>query len=288
MLVYLNGRYIERDQALISVNDRGFVFADGVYEVCRVAEGRIFQYDAHMQRMERGLRELRIAAGADAGRAQMREIALRLLRENDQLRGEATIYIQITRGVAPRTHAFPPAGTPATTFVSTAPFTPLVAQCAAGVPAISMPDIRWTRCDLKTVNLLPNVLGKQQAVDAGATEAIFIRDGLLAEGSSTNVFAVLDGVIRTHPKNNLILPGITRDVVLGIIAEKGLPVREAAITSAELARVEELFLTGTTTDVMPIVKLDGRPVGPGRPGPIAKALYDVLAARIAGGATVAV
>ena len=282
MLAYLNGQYLARTEATISVDDRGFIFGDGVYDVIRAAGGRLFEVERHMQRLEHGLGELGIGGSADARPSALLEIAERLLRENALLDGEATVYLQITRGVAPRTHFFPASETPPTVYLSVARFTPPLALRETGAAAITHPDIRWMRCDVKTINLLPNVLAKQRAVEAGALEAILVRDGIVTEGSSTNVFGVIDGELRTHPKSNLILPGITRAVVLELAAELDLPIRETPLRSEDFGRVSEVFLTGTTTDVMPIVQLDGRPVGDGRPGPIAQVLGEGLAARLAG------
>ena len=283
MVVYLNGEYLARDQATISVDDRGFVFGDGVYEVTRACEGRLFEADRHLSRLDCGLRALRIDVPATTLEA-LRDISERLLIENALVTGEATVYLQITRGVALRTHCFPAAGTEPTVFLSALPFISPTELRARGSAAITHPDIRWARCDLKTVNLLPNVLAKQHAVEAGVTEAILIRDGAITEGASTNVFGVIGGEVRTYPQSNYILAGITRAVVLELAAELGIVVRETPLFLGDLGRLDELFLTGTTTDVLPVVRLDGRPVGDGRPGPVATALYRALTARMAGAA----
>jgi D-alanine transaminase len=276
-LVYLNGRYVPRNEAVVSVEDRAFLFGDGVYEVTRSINGTLIEVARHLRRLERGLAGLSLPF-TPAEATELLGISARLLADNGLTTGEALVYWQVTRGVAPRLHQFPPAGTPPTVYASAAAFTPPHAMRGTGVAAITHPDIRWARCDLKTVNLLPNVLAKQAAVAAGAYEAVLIRDGVVTEGSSTNVFGVLDGVVRTTPRTNYILPGITRDVVLELAHREKLPVREEPITLDDLGRVSEVFLTGTTNDVMPVVTIDGRPVGDGRPGPIAGRLYAVLAA----------
>lgn len=273
-LVYLNGRYLPRAEAVVSVEDRAFLFGDGVYEVTRAYKGTLIEAARHLRRLERGLAGLALSFTPDA----LPDISARLLADNGLTTGEVLVYWQVTRGVAPRLHQFPAAGTAPTVYASAAPFTPPHARRGAGVSAISHPDIRWARCDLKTVNLLPNVLAKQAAVAAGAYEAVLIRDGAVTEGSTTNVFGVLDGVIRTAPRTNYILPGITREVVLELAHREGLHVREDPLLAEDLPRLSELFLTGTTNDVMPVVTLDGRAVGDGRPGPIAGRLYAVLAA----------
>lgn len=279
MLVYLNGEYLPREDARISVEDRGFVFGDGIYEVTRAVRGQLFAEDRHWARLERGLREIGIDF-RPLSREQVREISERLLRENGLTEGEATVYLQVTRGAAPRTHWHPPAGTAATVYLSAAPFTVPAELRENGADAITFPDIRWARCDLKTVNLLPAVMVKQRAREAGAFDAVLIRDGMVTEGGATNVFAMLDGELRTYPKSNYILHGITRDVVIELAGELGIRVNETPVFATDLERVEEIFFTGTTTDVQPAVRLDGRPVGEGRVGPVARALQEALARRM--------
>lgn len=278
-IVYLNGQFLPRTEARLSVDDRGFFFGDGVYEVTRVVRGRLFEWDRHARRLARGLRELRIDAGLDLD--TIRSLQERLVRENGILDGQGTVYLQITRGAAPRTHHFPPAGTPATVFLSATPFVPASDVRARGVAVTTYPDYRWSRCDLKTVNLLPAVMAKQFASDHQAFESIFVREAVITEGSHTNVFGVLGGEVRTYPNSNYILPGITRDVVIELARELGIPVSETPIYLHEVAALEECFLTGTTSDVMPVVAIDGKPVGNGRPGPISMRLYEALARRLA-------
>jgi D-alanine transaminase len=280
MLVYLDGSYVPSEEARLSVLDRGFVFGDGVYEVWRAVNGRLFEAERHQERLERGLRELRIGRPDGADAEGLRTVADRLLRENGLLDGHATFYVQVTRGAASRTHQFPPAGTRPTVFAYTAPLKSLDEERRTGARAITQPDVRWLRCNIKTIQLLPNVLAKQAAVEAGAFEAIFVRDGIAMEGTHSNLFAVLNGELRTHPANHLILPGVTRDVVLELARELEIPCREQPVTEAELRWVEEVFFTGTTTDVLPVVKVDDFVIGDGKPGPIAGALYEALVARM--------
>ena len=277
-VVYLNGEYLPRERATLSVDDRGFIFGDGIYEVTRVVNGRLFEAERHMRRLEYGLRGIGIDPRMSAD--QIIDVHYRLIQENGLTTGEGTIYLQITRGAAPRTHYFPPASTPPTVFLSASTFTPNDAQRANGATAVTYPDIRWSRCDLKTVNLLGAVLAKQHAVASGSLEAVFIRDGVITEGSHTNVFGVVDGELRTYPRCNYILPGITRDVVLELAAEEGVNVREAPILQQEIGRLDELFVTGTTSDVTPIIALDGRPIGSGKPGPITLQLGAALQRRL--------
>ena len=278
-IVYLNGQFLPRNEAKLSVDDRGFFFGDGVYEVTRVVRGRLFEWDRHARRLARGLRELRIEAGLDID--TIRSLQERLIRENQLTEGQGTIYLQITRGAAPRTHHFPPKGTPATVFLSASSFTPPNEVRGRGVAVVTYPDYRWSRCDLKTVNLLPAVMAKQFAADNDAFEAVFIRDAVVTEGSHTNVFGVIGGELRTYPVSNYVLPGVTRDVVVELAHELRIPVSETPIYKHEIGSLEEFFLTGTTSDVMPVVSIDGKPVGNGRPGTITMRLYEALAGRLA-------
>jgi len=279
MLVYLDGRYLPKEEAFVSVDDRGFLFGDGVYEVTRSMRGALFQEGEHWRRLEFGMREIGIdASGIDRG--SIREIYEHLIAENGLAEADATVYLQITRGCAPRTHAFPRPACAPTVYAFASPFNIPTELRREGVHAITHPDIRWARCDIKTINLLPNVVAKQRAVEAGAWEAILVRDGVLMEGSSTNLFGVVDGELRTAPKTNYILPGITRDVLLVLATELGVRYRETPIFTSQIGRLEELFVTGTTTDVQPIVRLDGRPVGDGTVGPVARALQRALMERM--------
>src|SRR3712207_4618727 len=278
--VYVNGSYLPSERASLSPLDRGFVFGDGVYEVWRVVNGRLFEAERHRERLERGLRELRIGPPDAADADGLRTIAERLLGENGLLDGHATFYVQVTRGAAPRAHQFPPVGTRPTIFAYTAGLKSLDEARRTGARAITQPDVRWLRCDIKTIQLLPNVLAKQAAVDAGAFEAIFVRDGIAMEGTHSNLFSVLNGELRTAPANNLTLPGVTRSVVLELAQELGIPCREQPVTEAELRWVEEVFFTGTTTDVLPVVQVDDFQIGDGKPGPIAAALYEALVGRM--------
>ena len=280
MLAYLNGQFLPRSTATIPVEDRGFIFGDGVYEVWRVVKGRLFETDRHLARLAFGLKELRITTPDIARREVLEEVADRLLAESNLLDGEATLYLEITRGVAARTHQFPPAGTTPTVFAMANRFLPPNDVRARGGSAITVPDVRWLRCDIKTIQLLPNVLAKQAAAERGAIEAFMIRDGVVTEGSHANVLGVLDGEIRTHPLDNLVLPGITRAVVLEMAREMGLPVREEAFTERDIARLDECFLAGTTADVMPIVRVNDQVIGTGSPGPITMRLYNELRAHM--------
>lgn len=278
MRIYLNGRLIPAETATVPINDRGLLFGDGIYEVTRAAGGEFIELSRHVRRLTRNLRELAIQV-PETRVAELIEASRTLIQENAP-DGDALVYWQVTRGAAPRVHAFPPPGTVPTIFGSVTAVALPHAMRTRGAVAITTPDIRWARCDIKTVNLLPNVLAKQRAVEAGADEAIFVRDGIVTEGASSNVFAMLGGELRTHPSSPYILGGITRDVVLELAHEMGLTVRPEPLLLDELYRADELLFTSTFNDVMPIVRVDGRAIASGRPGPVAQQLYAAFLERI--------
>lgn len=276
--VYLNGEFLPADEARVSVHDRGFLFSDGVYEVTPAYRGHLFRFDRHRDRLLRGMCELRLEGEV----GDLEAIHHELLRRNHlETASVSTVYLQITRGAAPRTHAFPKEPVPLTVYASAKPYMrPARERWEGGFTAVTVPDRRWTRVDIKTVSLLANVLAQQAAVDAGVDDAILVRDGVALEGAHSNMFAVLNGTLVTHPASNVILPGITREFILELASNLGLPVREAPIQVEELARAEEVLLTGTTTEVKPLVRIDGRPVGTGRPGPVATRLFEAFVDRV--------
>lgn len=272
MIVYLDGEYLPENEARVSVNDRGFLFADGIYEVIRVRDGKSVAMREHLERMAQGLDTLLIALD-DPGR--LAAVGAELLEKNDLLSGDVTIYIQVTRGSAPRKHAFPDPSTKPTVFMATRPYKRHPdAYFEDGVSAITVGDDRWARCDVKSISLLPNVLANQLAHKAGAFEALFVRDGIVLEGSHSNLFAVYDGKLVTYPASNYILNGITRMQVFDFARELGIPAAEGMIPLARLWEAEELFLSGTTTEIMPIVSVDGREILDGEPGPITHKLLE--------------
>ena len=283
-VVYVNGDFVPRANARVSVEDRGFVFGDGVYEVLRVINGRLFATRFHNERLKRSLEGVRISLRGSDSPERFVEIGKQLLKENDLVKGQATLYMQVTRGAATRAHNFPPADVEPTVYISVAAFTPHSELAETGAPVISQPDLRWGRCDLKTLNLLPNVLASQTAKERGAFEAMLIRDGVVTEGTKTNFFGVVDGSLRTHPCDTHILPGITRSVLRDLAREVGIALDETPIKADEIPRLSELFLTGTTTDVMPVTTLDGKPVGKGKPGELTRKLQQVLAESMASAA----
>jgi D-alanine transaminase len=282
-IVYVDGQFVPREEARVSVEDRGFVFGDGVYEVLRAIRGHLFAAGFHNDRLRRSLDGIRINLSAQDSPERFAEIGKQLLRDNDLLTGEATVYMQVTRGATTRAHAFPPADIKPTIYISVARFTPYSDLAETGASAISHPDLRWGRCDLKTLNLLPNVLASQAAKERGAFEAMLIRDGVITEGAKTNFFGVVDGALRTHPCDAHILPGITRSVLRDLARDVDIELDERPIRADEIPKLTELFLTGTTTDVMPIVKLDDKPVGKGKPGELTRRLQRVLADSLAAG-----
>ncbi len=279
MIVYFNGQLIPKQDVKVSPDDRGFLFADGAYEVIRSYGGRLFKAEEHLARLKTSLQALRIAA---PDMPHLRDVAERLIQHNHLADSDAVLYAQVTRGVAPRKHAFPEAATPPTVYVAVSPFQAAHDKQAQGVRVILVPDIRWARCDIKAVALLPNVLASQEAKENGAEEAIFVRDGVITEGSHTNFGAVFDGQLVTHPPTHQILAGITRDVVLGLCDELGIPFRESLFRQEELTRASEAFIMGTTTEITPVVQVDDWQVGGGKPGPITtrlqRAFREVLAA----------
>ena len=272
--IYLNGTFLPYDEACLSVEDRGFLFADGIYEVIAFQRGWAFRMADHLERLERSAAAIRLPLPRPL--EDLEAAASALIARNGLEADEAIVYLQVTRGPARREHAFPPRPEP-TVLMLARRVQPLDrAKREQGVAVITVPDTRWHWCHVKAIGLLPNVLAKQQALEAGAHEAVFVRDGRVTEASAANLFAVFNGVLWTHPADQWILPGITRKVVLELAARLEVPVREEAFSVEHLAEATELFLTGTTIRVLPVVTVDGRPVGSGRPGPITRRLEEAL------------
>ena len=281
--VYLNGEYMPRDQARVSADDRGFLLSDGIYEVTPAYGGHFFRGSRHLARMARGLAALRI--DYDTGR--LPAIKKRLLEVNGLGHADFSyVYMQVTRGAAPRTHYFPPKAVPPTVYAYARPHQrPSREVWERGFRAVTAPDRRWARVDIKSIALLPNVLAMQAAVDAGVNDVIVVRDGVAIEGAHSNFFAVRGGALVTHPASHQILHGITREYVLELAGQLGIPVELRPLQVEELSSASEAFLTGTTTEVHPIVEIDGRPVGDGAVGPVAKRLQDAFLAGLPGAAS---
>ena len=269
--VYLNGRYLPIGEAKISPMDRGFLFGDGVYEVIPVYSKRAFRIDEHLTRLQQSLAGIQLANPHTLD--EWRTIVARLIDAapwEDQ-----GVYLQVTRGAdIKRDHPFPNPAVAPTVFAMTAPLvTPPAAVRERGVAAICAEDNRWLRCNLKTTSLLANVLLRQQAVDADCAETILLRDGLLTEGSTTNVLIVKDGQLIAPPKSHLILPGVTYDVMLELATQHALPHAIRPISAAELRAADEVWITSSTKEVLAVTSLDGAPVGSGIPGPISRKMW---------------
>ncbi|MCZ6759722.1 MAG: aminotransferase class IV [Gemmatimonadetes bacterium] len=267
MIVYFNREFVEKEAVALSLDDRGFMFGDGVYEVIRCYRGRgkFFEAEAHLDRMRRGLGEIRISGWEDI---DFLSVARTLLERNALAEADAVIYMQVTRGAPPtRTHYFPEPDTAPTVYMTAFPYV-LKADADAGVSVVTTQDQRWGRCDIKTIGLLANCLAQQQAREEGALEALLVSDGLALEATAASLFGVFGGELLTAPTSANILPSITRAVVLKLCRENSIPVRETAINADQLGGADELFLAGTTLEIMPIVKVDGSPVGRGVPGPL--------------------
>jgi len=264
-MIYLNGEWMPIEQARIPVLDRGFIFGDGVYEVIPSYSGHPFRLREHLVRLQSSLDAVRIAhpCGLDQWEQLVREIVARNPWDDQG------VYLQVTRGVAPRDHAFPKGVKPTVFMMSNPLVTPAQSLREQGVAAVTVADNRWLRCDIKSVSLLANCLLRQAAVDAGAVESVLLRDGFLTEGSASNIFLVKNGVIITPPKSNFILPGITYDVVIELARANRLPLDVRQVSEAELRAADELWLTSSTKEVLSISTLDGKPVGSGKPGPLA-------------------
>jgi len=265
MLVYLNGELVPHAEAKISVEDRGFNFADGIYEVVRIVGGNAFRIEAHLDRFERGARAL--------------EIELPLTREgvHEAVRGvasangvsEGTVYVQLSRGAAPRSHAFPENIRPTLVMIARPFEGPPAEKLEKGVSVVTAPDLRWGYCEVKTIGLLPNIIAYQHARSEGSTEAIMVRDGIVTEGAHTSAFCVLNGTVYTHPIDN-ILPSITRKFLIEALRAEGIAVEEVGVPLDEFRGADETFIVGTTTEVMPVVRIDGEQVADGVPGELTR------------------
>jgi len=268
-MIYLNGEFMPIEQARIPVLDRGFIFGDGVYEVIPVYSRLPFRLAQHLQRLQHSLNSISLANPHDD--PSWKRLIERLVQLNEP--EDQSIYIHITRGPAKRDHAFPATITP-TVFVMSNPLTtPPLRQVKDGVCAITAVDNRWWRCDIKAISLLPNVLLRQQAVEAGCVETVLLRDGFMTEGAASNIFVVNDGILLAPPKNHLILPGITYDVVLELARANGFRHEVREIPESELRGAEEIWLTSSTKEVLAVTQLDDKPVGKGKPGHVFSRMY---------------
>lgn len=273
--VYLNGRFLPLAEAGVSPLDRGYLYGDGVYEVIPVYSRQPFRIDEHLTRLQATLNGVKLTNPLDVtGWKAVIQQLIAAAPWEDQ-----SVYLQVTRGADnKRDHAFPPASVPPGVFAYAGPLvTPTAELRARGVSAITVPDQRWARCDLKVISLLANILARQQAIDAGCAEALLIRDGYLKEGAASNIFVVRDGLLLAPPKTQLMLPGITYDLVLELAATHGQPVKVAEISEAELRSADEVWMTSSTKEILSITTLDGVPVGngadAGKPGPFSERMW---------------
>jgi D-alanine transaminase len=278
MIAYFNGSFLRKEEIHISPDDRGFLFSDGVYEVVRAYGGKPFKMAEHMDRLARSLRETRIdfPGVPDLAVTGAKLIALNGLETTDSI-----LYFQITRGVAPRKHTFPDPPVPATSMVLISPAPSSVEMREKGVGAILVPEFRWSRCDIKAIGLMGSVLSVQQAKEKGAEEAIFVRDGVVTEGTHTNVLAVFNGHILTHPLGNFVLPGVTRGVVMELCRQLGIAFKEQVFRAEDLKKASEIIIS-TNKEITPIIRLDGRSVGTGAPGPVTRCLQAAYSALVRG------
>ncbi len=276
MTIYLNGSFMPIEKANVSVLDRGFIFGDGVYEVIPVYSRRPFRLTEHLKRLQHSLDGIKLTN--PHSEAEWTRIIEQLIAQHAP--EDQYIYLHITRGVAKRDHAFPVPRVPPTVFMMTSPLpTPPAELLQSGVACVTVTDNRWLRCDIKAIALLPNVLLRQAAVEAGCAEAILIRagsdeeDAFLTEGAASNIFVVKNGKLLAPPKDNLMLPGITYDVILELAAANGIPHEVRRVSKAEVFNADELLLTSSTKEVLAITTLDGEPVGNGKPGPMFARLH---------------
>ncbi len=274
---YFNGKFIPKTEIHINPDDRGFLFADGIYEVVRWYEGFFYDMDGHVKRLKRSLRELRINwDGAD----MFPSIAMDLIKLNKLESQPSMVYLQITRGAARRTHNFPSPEVSPTAYSYAWGFVPDIKSKVSGIKVMLKEDIRWSRCDIKSVALLPNTLSFQEAYENGMKECIFIRNGLITEGSHSNIFFVIDGTLFTHPESNQILSGITRKNILRIAEESGIKIREEAILENRIRFIQEAFISNTSAEVTPVIDLGGNAIGEGVPGPVTRIISEKFDAAI--------
>jgi len=273
-IAYLNGKWMPISKAKVSIEDRGFQFADGVYELIRVYAGRPFHLREHLTRLLASAEQIAISPTLSILQLE------RIVHAGCQKCGYASakIYIQFTRGAAPRLHHFPERIRPTwvMTFRKLAPLEEAIRR--RGVSAITLSDVRWGRCNIKSLNLLPNVMAREQAVRAGHFEALFIRNGLVTEGAGSNVFAVIGNRIITPKEGPAVLSGITRELILALGKKDGLLMVEETLSLTQLRAADEIFLSGTTIELLPVVRLDGKKIGTGRPGPVSQTLYSAFSA----------
>ena len=276
-IAYFNGNFVPKDQISISPDDRGFLFADGVYEVLRWYEGFFYDRNSHTTRLKRSLRELRINwDDTDL----FSSIASDLIKLNKLETQPAMVYLQVTRGAAKRTHYFPSSELPPTVYAYAWGFVPDNQSKESGIKVMLKEDIRWSRCDIKSVALLANTISFQEAYENGMKECIFVRNGLITEGSHSNIFFVIDGTLFTHPESNHVLSGVTRKNILRIAQEAGIKIREEALQETRIRFIQEAFITNTSEEVTPVTELGGNSLGEDVPGPVTRLILEKFNAEI--------
>jgi D-alanine transaminase len=268
---YFNGSYLPKDQIHISPDDRGFLFAEGIYEVVRWYQGFFFDMESHMVRMKRSLNEIQIKW---PGEDTFPQIALELIRLNGLKKSSALVYLQVTRGAAQRTHAFPSPAVNPTVYAFAKEFIPENDGNESGIGVMLKEDIRWGRCDIKSVALLPNTLCFQEALDKGFLECAFVRNGIITECSHSNIFFVIKGVLFTHPESEYVLSGVTRKNIIRIARNAWIPVKEEAVSEKIIGDLGEAFISNTSGEVIPVVRLGDQLVGSGKPGPITRIIRE--------------
>ncbi|PCJ16529.1 MAG: D-amino acid aminotransferase [Gammaproteobacteria bacterium] len=275
-IVYLNGRFIPKQDASISILDRGFLLADGIYEVIPVYAGKVFRLGQHLRRLAQSLQAIHLDNPNDD--VIWEQILTELVAKNSQ--GNLSIYLQVTRGAPEiRDHQFPTTTVQPTVLAMCTPLSPPTTENLDNPPescAITLDDIRWSRCDIKSISLLPNLLLRQQAIEAGAHEALLIRNGEVTEGAASNVFIVKDHTILTPPLSNFLLGGITRDIIIELAKANKIPLKQTTISAHTLSQADEIWVTSSTKEVVPIVKLDDKPVGSGQAGPMWRRMAEIF------------
>jgi D-alanine transaminase len=270
-ITYFNGNFIPKEEVKISPDDRGFLFADGIYEVVRWYEGFFYDMNSHVTRLKRSLRELRINWDATD---KFPSIANELIKLNKLEYQPAMVYLQVTRGAARRSHSFPSPEVTPTAYAFAWGFVPDTSAKESGIKVMMKEDIRWSRCDIKSVALLANTISFQEAQENGLKECIFVRNGLITEGSHSNIFFIIEGTLFTHPESNNVLSGVTRKNILRIAQDSGIKIREEAVQENRIRFIQEAFITNTSLEISPVVELGGNTLGDGLPGPVTRLIRE--------------
>jgi len=276
-IVYFNGKFLHKEDVKISPDDRGFLLADGVYEVVRWYGEFFFDMESHITRLKRSLRELRINFKESDG---FPSFARELISLNKLENEPSLVYLQVTRGAARRTHAFPTPEAEPTVYAYAWGFTPDNQSREKGIKAMVKDDIRWSRCDIKSIALLANTISFQEAYESGYKECIFVRNGIITEGSRSNIFFVQDGTLLTHPESNHILSGVTRKNILRVAKESGMSIREEGLPINRIGFVQEAFIANTSAEITPVIDLNGNRIGNGHPGPVTRLISERFDAEI--------